>query len=86
MYTFHEVLDYVDLMSLNLKNKNLDIATDLNSADKEIKYKKNLQRPNIDNLVKKIMIERNREKRNNIIMISIALMILVMMSLYFTQA
>tara|TARA_B110000902_G_C14248701_1_gene565263 strand:+ start:247 stop:522 length:276 start_codon:yes stop_codon:yes gene_type:complete len=75
-----------NLMSQNLKNKDFDIAKDLDIAKEEIEYKKNFQRPNIDHLVKRIMTERRREKKNNIIMISIVLTTFGIISIFFTQA
>ncbi len=41
--------------------------------DLSLSHEEKIQRPNIDHLIKRIMTERRREKKNNIIMISIVL-------------
>ena len=70
-----------------------DILLIMNAAPKakiseelsETSSQKSMNRPNIDNLIKKIISERKRERKNSIIMIGTALAALAVVSYWFTK-
>jgi len=70
-----------------------DIFLNMNSTTKvkiseelsETSSQKSIQRPNIDNLIKRIISERKRERKNSIIMIGTALAALAVVSYWFTK-
>ena len=65
---------------MSLAKKKLIDLTDENSNNEKVN-----QRPNIDHLIKKILIERRREKKNNIVLTFIALLGTGIVAFFFTQ-
>ena len=57
----------------------------LDTADKEDKVTTKTTRPNIDHLIKRINTERRKEKQNNLTYTTSGIVILIIMSIYFTQ-
>jgi|TARA_B100001093_G_C26839653_1_gene1019965 hypothetical protein len=57
----------------------------LDTADKEDKVTTETTRPNIDHLIKRINTERRKEKLNNLTYTTLGIVILIIMSIYFTQ-
>lgn len=57
----------------------------LDTADKEDKVTTVTTRPNIDHLIKRINTERRKEKQNNLTYTTLGIVILIIMSIYFTQ-
>ena len=57
----------------------------LDTADKEDKVTTETTRPNIDHLIKRINKERRKEKLNNLTYTTLGIVILIIMSIYFTQ-
>ena len=57
----------------------------LDTADKEDKVTTETTRPNIDHLIKRINTERRKEKQNNLTYTTLGIVILIIMSIYFTQ-
>tara|TARA_B110000285_G_C14977385_1_gene539619 strand:+ start:44 stop:244 length:201 start_codon:yes stop_codon:yes gene_type:complete len=65
---------------MSLAKKKLIDLTDENSNNEKVN-----QRPNIDHLIKRILIERRREKKNNIALTFIALLGTGIVAFFFTQ-
>jgi|TARA_B110000971_G_C19775346_1_gene392762 hypothetical protein len=65
---------------MSLAKKKLIDLTDENSNNEKVN-----QRPNIDHLIKRILIERRREKKNNIVLTFIALLGTGIVAFFFTQ-
>jgi hypothetical protein len=65
---------------MSLAKKKLIDLTDENSNNEKVN-----QRPNIDHLIKRILIERRREKKNNIVLTFIALLGTGIIAFFFTQ-
>jgi|TARA_B100000780_G_C20752634_1_gene299030 hypothetical protein len=61
------------------KKKLLDL-TEVNSNNEKVN-----QRPNIDHLIKRILVERRRETKNSIVLIFIALLGIGLIAFFFTQ-
>ena len=64
----------------------LDQTSNFDNTRKKSSDKKANVRPNIDNLLKRIIEERRQEKKNSLIMLSIAILGICVASFLFTQA
>ncbi len=62
----------------------LDQKTDPNNA-KESQAKKEIRRPNIDTLLKRISIERQKEKKTNLAMLFFAILAISIATFVFSQ-
>ena len=64
----------------------LDQTSNFDNTEKKSSEKKANVRPNIDNLLKRIIDERRQEKKNSLIMLFIAILGICVASYAFTQA
>jgi hypothetical protein len=69
-------------MTTQPKEKKMSLEVNQDLPDIKNTHK---MRPNIDHLVKRIMIERRKEKKNSIIMMSFVLLAFASLSLFFTK-
>lgn len=65
-------------MSIQEKKNNLS------SKDVTLKGGEKNQRPNIDHLMKRILVERRQERNNNLLVISVLILGFITMTLFFT--
>tara|TARA_B110000971_G_C19718074_1_gene367307 strand:- start:75 stop:299 length:225 start_codon:yes stop_codon:yes gene_type:complete len=68
-----------------LKKYNLDLqGASLSQENETLTQEKKIQRPNIDHLIKRIMLERRKERKNNITTLILTISLIAIISYLFT--
>ena len=64
---------------------NLDLqGASLSQENETLTQEKKIQRPNIDHLIKRIMLERRKERKNNITTLILTISLIAIISYLFT--
>jgi len=68
-----------------LRKYNLDLqGASLSQENETLTQEKKIQRPNIDHLIKRIMFERRKERKNNITTLILTISLIAIISYLFT--
>jgi hypothetical protein len=68
-----------------LRKYNLDLqGASLSQENETLTQEKKIQRPNIDHLIKRIMLERRKERKNNITKLILTISLIAIISYLFT--
>jgi|TARA_B110000881_G_C18457431_1_gene454380 dolichol kinase len=68
-----------------LRKYNLDLqGASLSQENETLTQEKKIQRPNIDHLIKRIMLERRKERKNNITTLILTISLIAIISYLFT--